>query len=190
MSEDEKQLIERELYNAITHFVERQKLVAQAMVDLGLDLEEVGQYGVAAWAAELPPGWAITQHDAERVPDGYKIYNMRKRIEALRLPDRGIWIDRDGDEWEYYLHGKGCLLTNKRTGEPIDWECNVPTLEIWFFLQYLEWQLTSPDWRDRLMHTQKWIQARGLDSVCELIREIEETRPIQPFILRIRVTDR
>lgn len=174
MGEDEKQLVKRELYHAITHFIERQKLVAQAMVDLGLDLGEVGCYGVLAWAADLPSDWAIIQFGAEKIPEDHKLYSMRKRVEALQLPDKGVWVDPDGNEWEYYLHGRGCRLTNTLTGEPIDWECNVPAFETWFFLQYLEWQLNSPDWKARLAHTQEWIQIRGLDSVRELIREIED----------------
>lgn len=187
MGEDEMRLVKRELHEAVVRFVERQKLVAQAMVDLGLDLEEVERYGVAAWAAELPPGWTITQSDIEKVPDGHKIYSMRKRVEALRLPARGVWVDRDGNEWEYFLHGKGCLLTNKHTGEPIDWECNVVGLSIWFFLRYLEWQLTSAEWRDRLVYTRKWVQSKGVDSIYdlreiwELVREVERAYGIQPF---------
>ena len=181
MSEGEKELVKRELYDAIAHFVERQKLVAQAMVDLGLSLEEVGQYGVLAWAANLPPGRVVAQSETEEISDGCKIYSMRKRVEALQLPDRGVWMDRDGNEWEYYLHGKGCLLINKLTGEPIDWECNTVGLSIWFFLQYLEWQLVSPEWEDRLIHTRKWIQSKGANSIYDLtelwdiVREIKDT---------------
>lgn len=189
MSEDEKQLIKRELYDAVTHFIERQKLVAQAMVDLGLDLEEVGRYGALAWAADLPSDYAMIQFGAEKVPEGHKLYNMRKRVEALQLPDKGVWKDRDGNEWEYYLHGMGCRLTNIRTGEPIDWECNVPALEVWFFLQYLEWQLNSPDWKDRLVHTRKWVQTKDLDSVWELIREIDEEHHVQPFVVHVIVSN-
>lgn len=188
MSETEIKLVKRELYEAITHFIERQKLVTQAIVDLGLNLEEIGQYGVAAWAADLPSGWAITQSEIEKVPDGHKIYSMRKRVEALRLPGKGVWIDHDGDEWEYFLHGKGCLLTNKRTGEPVDWEYNVLGLSVWFFLRYLEWQLISPEWEDRLVHTRKWIQSKEVDSIYDLrdiwdlIREVEKEYSIQPLV--------
>jgi hypothetical protein len=48
---DEKKLVKQELYKAIIYFIERQKLVAQAMLDLGLDLGLIARFGAIAWVS-------------------------------------------------------------------------------------------------------------------------------------------
>lgn len=50
LSETEiREQVKAELRNALAYFIERQKLVAQAMTELGLDLYEVGEFGPIAW---------------------------------------------------------------------------------------------------------------------------------------------
>lgn len=52
MSQDETTVkVKDELSNALAYFIERQKLVAQALVELGLDLNEVAEFKSAAWSS-------------------------------------------------------------------------------------------------------------------------------------------
>jgi hypothetical protein len=159
MKENIKSLIKQELYEAIAYFIERQDLAAQAMLDLGLDLEEVGKYGALAWVSSA----TRTLKDAEKPLDlfieGSELYNVAKRAEALGVPQVGFWKDYDHNEWKYFLHGGGCRLTNTETGEPIEWNCpNKLSFTPWFFCFHLEWQLDSPERKNKLLHTRNWIQ--------------------------------
>jgi hypothetical protein len=123
---DEKKLVKQELYKAIIYFIERQKLVAQAMLDLGLDLGLIARFGAIAWVSgtwildDEKRAW-LDQLDklfvgAEFVPGEEALIEAIKRNAERQYPQRGTW--GENDEWEYYLHGGGCLLTNKETGGP------------------------------------------------------------------------
>jgi hypothetical protein len=64
-----------------------------------------------------------------------EIFNILKHSEEIRVPRKGVWKDRLGQEWSYILHGSGCLLTNPETQEPIDWDCpNPKAFDDYFFL--------------------------------------------------------
>ena len=52
MSQDKTNAkVKDELSSALAYFIERQKLVAQAMIELGLDLNEVAEFKSAAWSS-------------------------------------------------------------------------------------------------------------------------------------------
>ena len=76
---------------------------------------------------------------------------MAKRASERNLSQRGIWRDDENNEWQYFLHGGGCRLTNMKTGEPIDWDCpDLNSYDKYKFLHHLEWQLSSPERADKL----------------------------------------
>ncbi len=178
---DEKTLVKQELYKAIAYFVERQKLVAQAMLDLGLDLDLIGQFGVLAWVSGT---WNLDEETKsflanlnksfvgdEITEDEQALIDATKRNAERQFPQRGIW-DKN-DEWEYHLHGCGCHLENQKTGEPIDWDCpNVKSFKECFFREHLGWQLRTSDHKDKLKHTQMWIDKYGESSIRELMEEL------------------
>ena len=160
MEENTKSLIKQEFCEAIAYFIERQDLAAQAMLDLGLDLEEVGEYGAIAWVSSATHILKDVERPLDLYTEGSDLYNVAKRAEAIRVPQEGIWKDYDHNEWKYFLHGGGCRLTNTKTGEPIDWNCpNRLSFTPWFFCFHLEWQLDSPERKDKLHHTRNWIQS-------------------------------
>lgn len=143
-----------DLQEALRYFIERQKLVAQAMTEMGLDLDEVAAYGILTWVSEFPPDkngkiskpvenfkkMAESESAEQR-----KLYQVAKRASERNLPRCGIWRDREQNEWEYSLHGIGCLLKNVKTGEPIDWDApNVNSYTPMFFEQNLLWQISHP----------------------------------------------
>ena len=61
------------------------------------------------------------------------------------IPQQGLVPELT--EWEYYLHGKGCCLTHRGTGEAIDVDFFGPTAEYfdgYFYLSYLR-SLRDPE---------------------------------------------
>lgn len=167
--------VKQELYKAISYFVERQYLVVQAMLDLGLDLNEVDRYGPVAWAVaerENNFNWDELDSKDEQVKE---ILEVSRRAQARQISQIGTWRDRTDNEWQYFLHGKGCLLTNTHTHEKINWNCpNVLSFDPYFFLDHLEWQLTSPERKHDLRNLQNWIEEKGSSSVIVLIEEMVE----------------
>lgn len=172
--EKEKVLVQQEIYRAITHFIERQQLVAQAMRDLGLDLEEVGRWGAAAWASsqgkDKKPKFNLAENASDEMRE---LFDVAKRAEARRLSQSGVWGDMG--EWEYFLHGNGCRLHNVHSEEVIDWNCpNVLAFNPHFFLEHLRWRLESHYREDELQYTEGWIQQHpeGLRAIITLIEEM------------------
>lgn len=114
---DRKSVVKQELYDAISFFIERQHLVAQAMLDLGLDLKEVDRYGPVAWASSVKESianWAEPDSEDTQVKE---ILEVVRRVQVRQVAQSGIWRDSDNNEWKYFLHGKGCLLTHSHTHE-------------------------------------------------------------------------
>jgi hypothetical protein len=177
-----KVLVQQEIYKSIAHFIKRQGLVAQAMHDLGLDLEEVGKYGAIAWASsagkDKTPNFNLDENASDETRE---MFDVARRAEARQVSQVGSWGETG--EWEYFLHGKGCRLRNVHTGEVIDWDCpNVLAFDPHFFLYHLEWQLETGFREDELRHTQQWIQQhpKGLKSVITLIQEMIDNGLINP----------
>ncbi|MBI4761338.1 MAG: DUF6896 domain-containing protein [Chloroflexota bacterium] len=167
MSQDEfKAQVKAELREALAYFIERQKLVAQAMTELGLDLNEVGEFGPIAWASnpesdKLSAQDKIKQEIAKaNDPRTQKMLQLALRASERALPQSGFWRDSENNEWRYFLHGSGCRLTNIKTGEPIDWDCpDVNRYEKWKFMFHLLWQLSSLERGQKLISTHNWVSA-------------------------------
>jgi hypothetical protein len=152
---ESQEQIKEELRNALAYFIERQKLVAQAMTELGLDLNEVAEFKSAAWSS----GAKLNRDDSQitmaspESENAYvkKLFQVAKRASERNLSQSGIWRDNENNEWRYFLHGGGCRLTNVKTGEPIDWDCpDVNSYDRYKFLHHLEWQLTSSEQANKL----------------------------------------
>ena len=160
---ESQEQIKEELRNALAYFIERQKLVAQAMIELGLDLNEVGKFKAAAWASgpKTKNNEAInTMANFEEIEDPYvrELFQVAKRASERNLSQSGTWQDKENNEWRYFLHGGGCRLTNIKTGEPIDWDCpDVNSYDRYKFTDHLEWQISSPE------RAGKFILTRGLE---------------------------
>ncbi len=153
--------VKYELKEALAYFIERQKLVAQAMTEMGLDLNEVAKYGAHAWVSNLPPdenGKVVKSVDAyieyakSDNDEARNMYQVAKRASERNLPKEGIWRDSEQNEWRYSLHGGGCLLTNVKTGEPIDWDCpDVNVSDTFKFMKHLIWQFSYREKATKLM---------------------------------------
>jgi hypothetical protein len=151
-----REQVKDELINAVAYFVERQKLVAQAMTELGLDLYEVAEFGTAAWATGAKSKNGDAQNfvaNLEAIEDPYvkKLYQVAKRASERNISQGGTWKDSENNEWRYFLHGGGCRLTNLETGEPIDWDCpDTNSYDKHKFFYHLEWQMTSSERAEKL----------------------------------------
>ena len=116
------------------------------MTEMGLDLDEVAEFGALAWAFSDEKSMKGYEKFAESESVWHrKVYQVAKRASEMKLPQRGIWHDSEQNEWEYYLHGGGCKLTNVETGEPINWDApNVNSFTQMFFERHLLWQVSYP----------------------------------------------
>ncbi len=180
LSQDEfKERVNSELKEALTYFIERQKLVAQAMTEMGLDLNEVAQYGALAWVSTLPPDKngkvvksvdAYSEYENSDNEERQKWYQVAKRASERNLPQTGIWHDSEQNEWEYTLHGGGCRLVNTKTGEPINWDPpDVNSYDTFKFMYNLKWQISFPE------------RATKLSTISFLV-----TKTIEPFLKEIQ----
>jgi hypothetical protein len=177
ISQDEfKAKVKAELREALAYFIERQKLVAQAMTELGLDLDEVGEFGAFAWVSNPEADKQSAQEKIRQEtakandPRTQAMLQLALRASERALPQSGIWRDRENNEWRYFLHGSGCRLTNINTGEPIDWNCpDVNKYDQWKFMFHLMWQLSSSERADKLISTNIWAR----NSLEPLLDEIK-----------------
>ena len=177
LSQDEiKEQVKAELKNALAYYIERQKLVAQAMMELGLDLNEVGEFGPVVWAwnpqSENIASQDVITEQIEKSNDPYvqKMLQLAIQASERKLPQSGIWVDSEKNDWKYFLHGSGCRLVNVKTGEPIDWDCpDVNRYDIWKFMFHLMWQLSSLERAGELISTHIWAS----HSLEPLVNEIE-----------------
>ncbi|MHB8629078.1 MAG: DUF6896 domain-containing protein [Aggregatilineales bacterium] len=107
------------VYTLVKKFVERQRIVFGAIVELRPDR-------AAAWG--MIPVDQLPEH--LRVRDKYSIIF------------RGDW--GDNKEWHYFLHGGGCRLIHSTTGEPIEWDApNVQRFDRHWFANWVKWTLTQ-----------------------------------------------
>jgi len=147
---DTRDLAKDELHKAVRYFVERQQLVVQAMLDMKLDIDVIGRFGALSWILSR------SSENGQKPLDGFgnepanehekEIYEILKRSAEIRVPRKGEWKDKSGQEWNYILHGNGCLLVNPETEEPIDWDCpNPKAFDIFFFRRHLDWRLKQGD---------------------------------------------
>lgn len=145
--EEFKDLAKLQLLDAISYYIERQKIVAQALTDLGFDIH--------------------TSRDQNEK-------QARKEIEKWlahvgEISHRGIWVDNDNNEWEYYVHGGGCRLINVNTREPIEWDVpNLDTFDPFFFHDNLFWQFRAENRYDKVGAVLFWVN----HAVDELIKEL------------------
>jgi len=67
----------------------------------------------------------------------------RPSKEVLRATSHGRW-GADG-EWDYGMHGAGCRLLHRTTGEPIEWdEPDLSTFDVRWFGNWIDWLQAPP----------------------------------------------
>lgn len=110
--------IESAVYSLIKKYVKRQSIVLEALKDMRPDI-------VRRWMEPHAP-----KDISEATVDYYCLHPI------------GTWgSDR---EWDYFIHGWGCRLTHKQTGEPIEWDVgNLKIFDKNWFLNHLKWQLEN-----------------------------------------------
>ena len=151
LSKDEfKNLVKQQLLDAISYYIERQKIVAQALTDLGFDIN-------TDWDQNDKTTWKETKAWLDH---------------AGQIPQTGIWIDKDNNEWEYFIHGQGCRLINTRTREPIEWDApNQARFTPDFFHENLFWQFKAEKRYDKIGAMHVWLKRTIDELIDELIRE-------------------
>jgi hypothetical protein len=173
----DKQLVKEELVLAIQRFVERQCIVAQVIKDLGLHLDDMEQFGAIAWGWSPERDlhkfqqWAIESNDV----DTQVYFYISRRSSKRTIQQRGTWIDVYNQTWEYFLHGRGCDITNIETREPIDWDCaDINAFDTMFFVEHLQWQLQQVELTKHLSRIKVWLSTCNEFSIYKLIDELKE----------------
>lgn len=160
------------LFRHLLIFIGRQQLVADAMRELGLNLDAVGQHGSLAWGwqADVSPEARQTWLDGLRACEPL---SPLVHMPPQRVAQRGVWFDSTGAVWNYYLHGCGCRLEHQTSGEPLDWDCpDVDTFDPYFFEEYVAWLVRQSD-GDRGMDALRQVLAQqGGEGVIALIEEM------------------
>jgi hypothetical protein len=149
--DDDKKIssAKQELYHATVYYIERQQLVVQAMLDLKLDINAIGKFGALAWGYdELSNESSLAEidHLLQNTFDEHKreVLKARKYAMEVKVSRKGVWMDDTGQNWNYHLHGGGCLLQNIQTQEPLDWDCpNPKAFDSYFFARHLDWRLNT-----------------------------------------------
>lgn len=118
--------IEHVFRNLILYFIERQRLVVLAVLDLSPKLLTMDQ------SANFP------SIDLEPYID--RFYERLGNIKSGESFQSGIWKN----DWKHWLHGKGCRLTHIQTGERLDWDApDAHAFRIEWFWNHLDWRLEN-----------------------------------------------
>lgn len=177
------ELTHYQLLIALRRLIARQGLVAQALQGLGVHLDDLAEHGAAAWAA--PPDEHLATVRRTLGPPGAPsadFYYLLRRARRHAVAPTGAWHDADDQAWSYFLHGRGCRLTNDQTGELIDW--NSPHRErfdLFFFVEHLDWQLKQDQFQPELFFLRARVADQGIEPVArELIGELTAAGLLTP----------
>ncbi|MBZ0294030.1 MAG: hypothetical protein K8L99_15820 [Anaerolineae bacterium] len=122
--------VQAAIYALIKKFIQRQRIVLEAMRALRPDL--------------------VMRTENEGTPEEW----ARLRLEYKSKPAIGEW-----GSWEYFLHGDGCRLTHKITGEPIEWDTgDIMRFDRFWFANHLEWQLHLSVEDKNISYIRVWLQ--------------------------------
>jgi hypothetical protein len=168
-------LLMAEMLDAIAHFINRQKLVAEAIKDLNIDLNDMGRWGAVIWSQQGVSA-PLQSPPSSNLAETKKLWKaLQKARYKNPVTQEGIWETKK--EWNYFLHGKGCTLRNSYTGEVISWDCpDINAFNPHFFLEHLHWRLDVED-DNSLPMIRQWI-SHPSNETKELINIINQMREI------------
>jgi hypothetical protein len=86
------------------------------------------------------------------------------------IPQTGIW--KLDTWWQYFLHGKGCRLTNIVSGEILDWNSyNTSGIDVdpYAFIRYLKWRV---DKQKHFENIKKYTRKSDLEALIPLVHQI------------------
>ncbi|MBN1287057.1 MAG: hypothetical protein JXB47_16775 [Anaerolineae bacterium] len=122
--------------NLIAYFVERQRFVALAMLDLHPRALAMGDK--TCLGVRLHP---YLKADDERRDNG-------------TYAQLGVWKN----DWKHWVHGLGCRLTNIHTGEPIEWDApDLRTFTLDWFWEHLKWRWEHDTEDPYVRESLRWI---------------------------------
>lgn len=128
--------------NLIAYFIQRQRLVTLAM----LDLHPLALRGGSD---------RILDVGVEPYIQAYR--ERQEELENVVSLQEGIWKS----EWRYRVHGVGCKLVNIRTNEPIEWDA--PNPDAFRF----EWFWNHLLWRQKYESQDPYVRAYLKEDVSE-----------------------
>jgi hypothetical protein len=145
-----------DMTNLIAFFLERQRVVALAMLDIHPGPLQMA--GTHILGIEIEP-YVRTWRG-----------KMKRSRRFRRNWQSGIWRG----EWKHFAHGFGCLLTNLHTGEPIEWDApDLQAFEKWWFWNHLEWRVKQ--------ETDPHIVETRLEQLQAAFQQMRETGLLVPI---------
>jgi hypothetical protein len=152
------------LRHLILHFIERQQIVIQAMIQFRPDL-------IRSFEIDKTLGIEIEAQYQ------YFLKNYLGNDDIFQ----GIW----NKDWRYRLHGHGCKLENINTNEPLEWDAGDPlAFDLNWFGTHLDWRIqremaqpyikTFLDWRQTSSGDMRQLLNYFIESNF-LIRKPEQT---------------
>ncbi len=104
------------LYTVLLLFVQRQRIVYDLLKELRPD-----------FLINLD---ALTESELDEFVD--------MTIKYQHIPGSGFW--GQDNEWEYWIHGRGCQITHVVTQERIEWDTIDPLVfDRYWFTNYVDW---------------------------------------------------
>ena len=161
------QLAKDELLQAVTYFVQRQGLVAQALQDFGLDLGAIAVLGAGGWTIGFEGAKQMYQMPPQNFEADFR--NALQRMIENQTPSvnqTGNWKDKAGETWNYFMHGGGCRLRHGITGEVIDWDCpDTSRFDAFKFAFHLEWQVKN--YPEKYPNLTKYLRSNDSHSIVQ-----------------------
>lgn len=139
------------LENLVAYFVQRQRIVALAMLDI--HPTALGGKDGKFLDINIEP-----YRDIQRAKM-HSLWESEDKKATHQLFE-GVWKS----DWKFIRHGIGCKLINLRSSEPIEWDAPDPhAIDLYWFLANLEWRLTNEADDPFVGRCQQWLEVEHSD---------------------------
>jgi hypothetical protein len=135
------------LLRLVTRFVSRQSLPREVLVEKRPDLLVLAT-ALSQTERLVPVSGQSGQGAAIPSSADSTTSTSQPRASSVSGSSHGRW--GPNGEWSFFIHGLGCVIRNRVTGEPIEWDGpNLSRFDQYWFHNWLEWAIAhDPDRED------------------------------------------
>ncbi len=139
--------------NLIVYFLERQRLVVLAILDIRPKL-------LLMEDADVPP--------IDLAPYIARVEEQEGKTQSPEALYQGFWKH----DWAYRLHGIGCQLTHRTTREPLEWDApNAKAFRFEWFWKHLLWRSQYESDDPFVAQSLTWITEKSSNQTEKLLVE-------------------